>query len=346
MGLVLACSAHVDPNGGTAAAPTAVARIRRQGSHRWSGHLALLAKLGVTLAILGYIISRADLQGVGAAVVTMSPSGLALAACSFLLIPLWGGVRWWAALRALDRDARIFPLTVIFSVAMMLAQVLPTVAGDGLRALLAVRRGHTMQTTLHSILLERVLMLLALLGIALVCEPLFAARVALGPAEWLLPALFLGGLTGVTVLMLADRVGGPLARLRVFRFVRDLSADTRKLVLSPWGVTLLGAGIASNLSFVLMATLLSRAMGLSASVADFLAFMPLVILASILPISLGGWGVREGILVALLGAVGVPSGQALALSLLFGGGNMVAALPGTAVWWFLRQRRIAMPAHG
>jgi hypothetical protein len=55
-------------------------------------------------------------------------------------------------------------------------------------------------------------------------------------------------------------------------------------------------------------------------------------LATTLPISFGGWGVREGVLVLLLGRLGVPAAQALSVSLLFGVFGIVSLLPGLLIW--------------
>ena len=59
-----------------------------------------------------------------------------------------------------------------------------------------------------------------------------------------------------------------------------------------------------------------------------LAFMPAVAIAQVLPISVGGLGVREGAFVLFLGPLGVPAGQAVALGLLVYGLNLAVSLLG------------------
>jgi uncharacterized membrane protein YbhN (UPF0104 family) len=58
----------------------------------------------------------------------------------------------------------------------------------------------------------------------------------------------------------------------------------------------------------------------------------------VLPISVGGWGVREGVLVALLGAMGISADRALAFSLMFGLAAAVSSLPAIIIWWRLGTR--------
>jgi hypothetical protein len=64
-----------------------------------------------------------------------------------------------------------------------------------------------------------------------------------------------------------------------------------------------------------------------------LIFIPVVTVITLVPVSVGGWGVREGALVALLGLVGVPSHTALAFSVLFGVAGILASLPALGFLW-------------
>ena len=61
---------------------------------------------------------------------------------------------------------------------------------------------------------------------------------------------------------------------------------------------------------------LLKAIGLSLPLRAFFAVVPMVYLATLLPISLGGLGVREGALVFLLARLGVPTSSAVTLSFL------------------------------
>jgi len=64
----------------------------------------------------------------------------------------------------------------------------------------------------------------------------------------------------------------------------------------------------------------------------FAIIVPFVTLMSLLPISVGGTGVREGLYVALFGAVGMPAESALALSLSLLGTAMLWAVVGFAIF--------------
>ena len=71
-----------------------------------------------------------------------------------------------------------------------------------------------------------------------------------------------------------------------------------------------------------------HALGISLPNGAVLAFLPAVASAQALPISLSGLGIREGLLVLLLHPLGVPTGRAVAIGLLWYGMTLVVSLLG------------------
>jgi hypothetical protein len=59
-----------------------------------------------------------------------------------------------------------------------------------------------------------------------------------------------------------------------------------------------------------------------------IAFIPAVAMAQVVPISVGGLGVREGLLAFFLHPLGVPTGQAVAVGLLWYAMTLVVSLAG------------------
>ncbi len=82
----------------------------------------------------------------------------------------------------------------------------------------------------------------------------------------------------------------------------------------------------------------ARAFGVEIPVGQFLALMPTVDIISGLPVSLGGFGVREGVFTFLLGHLAGVSG-ALAVSVSLGGYllNALWGLPGALFWLWHRK---------
>ena len=71
--------------------------------------------------------------------------------------------------------------------------------------------------------------------------------------------------------------------------------------------------------------------------AAALVVVPLVLLAMVIPLSVSGWGLREGAAAALLPLAGVAASEALAGSIAFGLVFLISSLPGVV---FVRSRGV------
>jgi hypothetical protein len=89
---------------------------------------------------------------------------------------------------------------------------------------------------------------------------------------------------------------------------------------------------------------LSQSQALGVPFLDFAMLMPPVMLLVALPVSAGGWGVREGAMVAALALVGVGREPALLLSIELGLLWTLVALPGGAIWLHRCLARRPQPA--
>ena len=83
-----------------------------------------------------------------------------------------------------------------------------------------------------------------------------------------------------------------------------------------------------TIQFVTLAVMIATAkiLGIEIGVFSLLGIMAASLLASRLPISVAGWGVREGVLVSFLSAYGVAAEKALASSVIYGLAELAAAM--------------------
>lgn len=142
--------------------------------------------------------------------------------------------------------------------------------------------------------------LVALMGIVAVLAAL---------ALWLLP-----GLPGAT--------GARLAGLRA-----PLMRAVAGPVLPSQIMLSLGTASANLLAFDFCA----RATGTDLSLAAIAVIVPLILVAMVLPISVAGWGLREGAAAALFPLAGASAAAGLAASIAFGLIFLVSTLPGLVV---------------
>jgi len=87
-------------------------------------------------------------------------------------------------------------------------------------------------------------------------------------------------------------------------------------------------------------------MGLPLTIFDCLLLIPPVMLLSAVPISISGWGVREGVMVGALAMMGIGTEQALALSVLLGFALLANGLIGVVPLAFGGERFMAIRGRG
>ena len=85
----------------------------------------------------------------------------------------------------------------------------------------------------------------------------------------------------------------------------------------------------ANLITILLVFYICLSMKINISFFNCLLIVPITMYFSLLPISMGGWGVREGIFAIALNALGIPVENSIAVSVVLGCIYLLISLPGS-----------------
>jgi glycosyltransferase 2 family protein len=302
--------------------------------------LLLAAKAIVTFALLGWLLARIELGPVLARLSSID-AGWAVAAVAIMAAQiLLTGWRWALIARVIGAPLAIEPALRLTLVGHFFSQTLPSaIGGDAVRGFLAAREGMPGTKAASSVIIDRgtaLVLMVVLIGVLL---PLFFARVP-DPA-WrtgvsILVAASIGGLA--VFLLIGERAATLLGRHRFTAPFATLARELRRvLVGAPESKIILITAIIVHLLVATGAYTIAQGLGIAISLVDCWVMIPPVVLLTTLPISIAGWGVREGATVALLGFVGVTPADALATSVAFGLVLIVVGIPGGVLW--LRAQR-------
>jgi glycosyltransferase 2 family protein len=296
---------------------------------------ALPLRLAASLVMLAVLVPR--VENFSHLLPTWSlKSALFLGAA--LLVTLGGivlsAVRWRQVLNALGLRTRIRTLLSHYLAGLFVGNFLPsTIGGDVLRVTRLSATNGDRPDSFASVVLERlsgwlVLPVITLAGLAI--NPSLRELGAASAVAFGLSVATLVLLAAVLVAAASPRIGGRLAGKPGWqRFLGAVHLGLERFRRQPAAVLgVLVAGFAYQLVVVLGAFLAARALGIDVGPTAILAFMPAVAIAQVLPISLGGLGVREGAFVLFLHPLGVPTGQAIALGLLVYGLTLAVSLLG------------------
>ncbi len=306
---------------------------------QWPGfrHLTVAVKIAVSIALLVWVFRQSDVLLLSErftgefafrfAVVTAVQFALALPLC----------LRWWLVLRAGNRELPFGLSMRLTLVGKFFNQCLPTsIGGDAYRVWQLKRLGMDAKSGLASVIVDRLLALISIAPIllaALVLLPelgeahnvrattfgvvllLLVVGAVVPAVPWLIDRLPLGAPKGFATV-LETHLDGLLRRPMQLLVTIVLSAVIQ--LSAGWSVWFLASYIDNSVSFV-----------------TILLLMPLVIVITLLPASINGWGLRESAIIGIFAwGLEMPQAALVAGSLGYGLAVLVSSLPGLVVWLF------------
>lgn len=268
-------------------------------------------------------------------------AAIALAAAAFLLVVLLNGLRWRLVAGSIGFEISAVDAARWTLIGHFFNQVLPSsVGGDVLRAWLAGEQSGKRGLAATSVALERLVGLAAVVALILAGQPILISRLGDSAPSRL---VFLGLLAGCGVVLgglLLDRILGAQHFRRARDVVRSFRTDLQRLVAAPSALVItLVLSLTMNVLNLGVTAVIANDLGAHVSVVEIFLVVPTVLLLASLPISIGGWGVREAALAVGFSAIGQSPSIAVATSVLIGIANLVSAVPGAILW-------IALPGRG
>lgn len=303
---------------------------------RVSKGLTLTLRITVSVAMLTVLIARIPTDELGDLWPEWNLSWWAWFGGAFLATAaafVLSAVRWHEVAKTLGMVTRVPRLLSHYLAGQFVGNFLPTtIGGDVLRVSRLGRDTSDRPNAFASVVIERLtgwivlpLMTLAALainrGLLRQAGARMALIVSLGTLLLLLLAIYVaehprvgGRMTGVGQI----RQGLGAVHLALGTYRGHRRAAGRLLIV----------GMVYQLMLVLATAFAAAAIGIRPGPTAWLAFVPMVLIVQVLPVSIGGLGLREGALVFFLDPYGVSNGEAVLLGLLLYLLNLIVSLAG------------------
>ena len=302
----------------------------------------LALKVAVSGCLIALLLYKLDAQMILSHVRTLD--GLVIA--SMLVVVLLqtcilAGLRLQFALQAIGTRLPFRATAQIALSGLFVEQVAFGFAGGDATRLLLLRRAQVpFSQSLAGLLSDRAiglgsLLILSMIGIHEVFGLLAALDLGISIAAASVLAILLG-VALVALLLHRQRLSAEVARL-----VHGIRAKVPPGRTWSCLAAVFALALTIHILNVLVMWLPARDMQLPLSLAQGLIIIPTVLLVSMLPIGTGGWGVREGMMVLVLGQLGIAAEQAIVPPLMFGTATLLATLPGSIVWAYTRNSHAA-----
>lgn len=300
-------------------------------------YLLLIVKLLLSIGIIYWLVLNADTNRILNHINFINSSALVFISLVVVMTSVPLAYRWIILLRQIGAFYPLVAGVKNVLIGFFFNQFLPsTVGGDSVRMWLANRDGVALTASVSTVIADRIhgffgLLIVCLLGLPLVYYVVEAHDLVLGIS------VLLGlGFGGMLFLVVLHGLPPRYQKWRNYKYIKWIGplADAAAGALTKkeirYQVVLIS--IALHLIDLTLVYVMAVASGIELTWFQCLILVPPAILVSSLPLSVAGWGLREGAMVLALSKVGVVSADAITLSLFFGLSQMIGGLVGGVIW--------------
>jgi uncharacterized protein (TIRG00374 family) len=288
----------------------------------------------ISTALIGAVVANVSFEAAWQKVGRLS--GILL--CSVILIlalqTVLAAFRWSLILRHQRVNLGFVAVLRITLIGVFFNQLLPSsIGGDAIRAWCIYRNGYRRGTSIIAVVTDRFFGMAGLVILGIMTFPMIGRVEASRETTLVIGAIIGAAATALVVACWLDKLPSLLRRSKIVQGLGAFSVAARGLtrsLCSVLPVITLSVAIQGLTALAIVLTI----GGIEASV-DLLAcaaIIPTIVIVSMLPVSIAGWGVREGVMVFGMGLVGVPSETALIASMIFGLALALIGLVGGLVW--------------
>lgn len=293
-------------------------------------------RIAVPIAVLALTFNAIDADAALSALRRADPAWIVAGLVLMQVQILLSAERWRFTARRLGQHLPRALAYREYYLTTLVNQVVPGgMAGDAVRAARNRIRDEDGRArwgiSLRAIVLERLSGQIAFFAVTaggLLAWPVLVGRRAPDESSDLLFG-GAGTLAAITLLVVLAAIFGP-SRLR--GFLKSFGPDMRRAYVDRFSWLIQGAlSVTLVFTYVGIFAFASLAVGVSVPWVALVTVMPLALLTMLVPISVGGWGLREAAAAALWPLIGLASSAGVASAVLYGLVSLVGALPGLLV---------------
>ena len=306
----------------------------------------VLAKVAITIIFFYFIIRKINISDVLNAPV-QNKAYLIYAFALSLLVVVIQGFRWHLLCRFIGVGSDMhLNIKAVWS-GHFLNNILPTSAvGDVLRSYALRNRGAHRTQWVSALLVEKyfaVITALLLSGFVVISNQLTSNIPFI--IEFLVICILLVVTSASLLMRLIGIICSKFLPGSLVRFLNAMSMTISKSVMDQTGMLTITTSLLVNFCICVIFFCVAQAMGLNIGILDCMFIVPVFTILAGLPISYGGWGVREMTSIHLLQYYGVSSEIALFTSVLFGIIIFASSLPGIIFLPTFRDALITKKLH-
>ncbi len=297
--------------------------------------LTLLARILVSLVLLYLALRGINFAAVQSRLSQINLGWIALAVLVTVAQIFIGALRWRMISQLCQApltDLRAFRYNMIGA---FFNQTLPSsIGGDAVRLWLLNRTGAGWRAAAYSILTDRAIGLIALALIIVASLPWSYDLIANDKGRLALVLVDFGALAGgLGFLLLGHLRWSWLKTWWPTKHVHACSLIANQVIFDPrTGPKIATLSLLIHVLAVVIAWCAVRSIAAPADFGQLFILIPPIMLITMLPISIAGWGVREATMMVAFGYAGLAQTDGTVVSILFGAVYFIVGAAGGLVW--------------
>jgi uncharacterized membrane protein YbhN (UPF0104 family) len=298
-------------------------------------------KILISAALLYLALRKANFSDLASRINIASLGWIGLAIAVAFLQILVGALRWREISAACGAPLTTTQAARFNLIGSFFNQTLPSsIGGDALRLWLVARGGAGWRAATYSIFVDRAIGLIALAVIIIASLP-WSYRL-IDDAQGRAALLFVdfAALAGGTGFLIVSWLPWPwLKRWWGLHHLYACSAIANRVIFSrDHGPKLAVLSLLVHVLAVVVAWCVVRSIAAPVLFGQVFQLVPPVMLITMLPISIAGWGVREATMGLAFGYAGLVTNEGVNVSLLFGAVYFIVGAVGGLVWIFSAEK--------
>src|SRR5947209_3158237 len=305
------------------------------------GALILIARILVSLALLYLALRGINFTAIEMRLSQINLGWIALAVLITIAQIFVGALRWReisSLCHAPLTDLQAFRYNMIGA---FFNQTLPSsIGGDAVRLWLVNRTGAGWRAATYSILTDRAIGLIALALIVVASLPWSYGMIADSKGRLALVLVDFAALLGGLGFLLLGRLPWPwLKHWWPTKHIHACSVIANKVIFDRQsGPKIAILSLSIHVLAVVIAWCAVRSISAPANFEQVFMLIPPIMLITMMPISIAGWGVREATMMVAFGYAGLAQTDGTVVSILFGAVYFVVGGIGGLVWIFSAEK--------
>jgi len=299
------------------------------------GFLLLAARILVSAALLYFAFRGINFASIQSRLSQINIAWILLAVAATIFQVFLGALRWREISTASGAPLGTSQAFRYNMIGAFFNQTLPsTIGGDAMRLWLVKQTGAGWRAASYSVLVDRAIGLIALAVIVIASLPWSYDLVGSQRGRYALLLVDIGALGASLGFLVLGRLSwGWLKTFWPTKHVHACSVIANKVIFSTRsGPKIAVLSLLIHVMAVVIAWCAVRSIAAPAAFQQLFLLVPPIMLITMLPISIAGWGVREASMMVAFGYAGLAQTDGTVVSLLFGATFFIVGAIGGLVW--------------